>query len=120
MRSRVIPFLIAGALMGGCASDPGPSPDQEQEAAYSAVRTAADAGATDLEPAIMTSARKKLEASQVLIEEQRYAEARDLLEQATLDARLAESRVETQAVRNRLGDVRSSIESLQENLENQP
>lgn len=119
MRSRVISLLLFGVLVTGCASDPGPKPEEEREAAYSAVRSADDAGAMDVEPAIMAIAREKLEASQALMEEERYAEARLLLEEAALDARLAESRTQTQQVRNELGDLQASIDSLRRNLENQ-
>ncbi|GGY62270.1 DUF4398 domain-containing protein [Marinobacter zhanjiangensis] len=119
MRSRVISLLLFGVLVTGCATDPGPKPEEEREAAYSAVRSADDAGAMDVEPSIMNTAREKLEAAQVLIEEQRYAEARQLLEEATLDARLAASRTSTQQVRNELGDIQASIDSLRNNLENQ-
>lgn len=119
MRSRVISLLLFGALVTGCASDPGTKPEEEREAAYSAVRSADDAGAMDVEPSIMNTAREKLEEAQALTEEQRYSEARQLLEQAALDARLAESRTQTQQVRNELGDLQASIDSLRSNLENQ-
>lgn len=119
MRSRVITLLLFGALVTGCASDPGPKPEEEREAAYSAVRSADDAGAMDVEPSIMNIAREKLEAARVLMEEQRYSEARRLLDEATLDARLAESRTRTQEVRNQLGDLQTSIDALRSNLEDQ-
>lgn len=119
MRSRVIPLLIFSVLLTGCATDPGPKPDQEREAAYTAVRAADDAGATHVEPSMMNSAREKLEAAEPMIREERYTEARQLLEQATLDAELAHARADTQDVRNELGDLQTSIDSLNQNLEEQ-
>lgn len=116
---RVLPFLLSGLVLAGCASDPGPKPEEEMSAARTAVDAADSAGAQDAEPAILTAAREKLDSAETLIEEQRYSEARRLLEQAEVDARLAEARANTQKVRNELGDVRASIESLQRNLESQ-
>ncbi|WP_328188074.1 DUF4398 domain-containing protein [Marinobacter sp. OP 3.4] len=119
MRSRVISLLLFGALLTGCATDPGPKPEQEIEAAHSAIESADNAGAQDIEPALMTEAREKLEAAEALIGEQRNTRARHLLEQAALDARLAEARADTQQVRDALGDLQASIDSLRRNLENQ-
>jgi PBP1b-binding outer membrane lipoprotein LpoB len=119
MRSRVISLLLFAALITGCASDPGPKPEEERQAAYSAVRSADNAGAMDVESGMMNTAREKLERAQVLMEAQRYPEAKRMLDQAALDARLAESRTRTQQVRNELGDLQASIDSLRSNLENQ-
>ncbi|MFW5823725.1 MAG: DUF4398 domain-containing protein, partial [Marinobacter sp.] len=112
MCSRVLPFLFCGALLGGCASDPGPKPEDQRDAALTAVEAADEAGAEDAEPAVFQAAREKLKSAEALIEEKRYSKARVMLEQAEVDARLAEARARTQEVRNELGDLKVSIESL--------
>lgn len=119
MRSRVLPFLLSGIVIAGCATDPGPKPESELEAARSAVEAADKAGAQDVEPAMLTAAKSKLDSARTLIEAQRYAEARRVLEQAEVDAHLAEARAKTQEVRNELGDVKASIDSLRRNLDTQ-
>lgn len=119
MCTRVLPLLLSGLLLAGCASDPGPKPEDEMAAASTAIDSADSAGGRDAEPAMLTAARDKLASAETLIEEQRYPEARRLLEQAEVDARLAEARAKTQKVRDELGDVRASIDSLQRNLESQ-
>lgn len=120
MLSRVIPLMVfagVATILSGCASDPGPKPDNELDTALQAVEEADAAGATNEEPAMMTDAREKLEKAQELMAEENYAEARRLLEKAAVDARLAETRAQTQAVRSELGNMKSSIDSLRRNLE---
>lgn len=119
MCSRVLPLVLSGALFAGCASDPGPKPDDELSSARTAVQEADSAGARDVEPAMLAAARDKVASAESLIDEERYAEARRLLEQAEVDARLAEARTQTQEVRNELGEVKASIDSLRRNLESQ-
>ncbi|SFR64437.1 protein of unknown function [Marinobacter daqiaonensis] len=119
MKSPVKPLMaLAGlaALMAGCASDPGPKPSAELEEATLAVQEAETARAQNQEPALMEEARSKLTRARFLLEEQRHTEARQLLEQAALDARLAEARAGTQAVRDELGALMASIESLRNSL----
>ncbi|MGM0570538.1 DUF4398 domain-containing protein [Marinobacter sp.] len=119
MFSRVLPLLVSGALLTGCATDPGQKPDDQLASAQSALQSAANAGGEDVEPSMVASAREKVATAESMMTEERYAEARRLLEQAEVDARLAEARAETQQVRDELGDVRASIDSLRRNLENQ-
>lgn len=119
MCSRVLPLLLAGVLLAGCASDPGPTLEDELQAARTAMGEADNAGAQDAEPAMLSTAREKVTSAESLIEEERYPEARRLLEQAEVDARLAEARAQTQEVRDELGDINASIESLRRNLESQ-
>ena len=119
MQSRALLFLLSGALLAGCASDPGTKPEEELQAARTAIGEADSAEADAVEPALLTAAREKVNLAEALIEEQRYDEARRLLEQAEVDAQLAEARALTQEVRNELGDLRASIDSLRRNLESQ-
>lgn len=119
MRSRVLPLILAGGLLAGCASDPGPKPDQQLQATRTAITEADRAGAQDVEPAMLTGAREKLDSAAALIEQQEYEKAKRLLEQAELDARLAEARAQSQELRNEIGDLKASIDSLQRNLESQ-
>ncbi|SET85972.1 protein of unknown function [Marinobacter segnicrescens] len=119
MFSRVLPILVTGAFLTGCATNPGPKPDDQLASAQSALQSAANAGGEDTEPSMVAAAREKVATAESLITEERYGEARRLLEQAEVDARLAEARAETQKVRDELGDVRASIDSLRRNLENQ-
>lgn len=119
MFSRIFPLLVTGALVTGCATDPGPKPDDQLAATEAALLSATEAGGEDTEPSMIIGAREKLNTAENLIADERYEEARRLLEQAEVDARLAEARADTQKVREELGDVRTSIDSLRRNLENQ-
>ena len=73
MRSRVLPLILAGGLFAGCATDPGPKPDQQLQATRTAITEADRAGAQNVEPAMLTGAREKLDSAAALIEQQEYS-----------------------------------------------
>ena len=95
------------------------APSNKLQATRTAITEADRAGAQNVEPAMLTGAREKLDSAAALIEQQEYEKAKRLLEQAELDARLAEARAHSQELRNEIGDIKASIDSLQRNLESQ-
>lgn len=60
MFSRVLPILVTGAFLTGCATNPGPKPDDQLASAQSALQSAANAGGEDTEPSMVAAAREKV------------------------------------------------------------
>ncbi len=120
MTSRVTTpalLMVLATFLAGCASDPGVKPTDKLSAATTAVEQADDAGAGNQEPVLLNEAKTKVADARELIGAKKYDEARRKLEQAAVDAQLAEARAETQKVRTAVGELNSTIESLRQNLE---
>ncbi|MGH6921178.1 MAG: DUF4398 domain-containing protein [Geminicoccaceae bacterium] len=75
------------AALAACASVPAPL--QDVAAAERAVQAAADADAARLAPAAYDQARGKLEAAKTALQARQHLQARQLAEQALVDAELA-------------------------------
>ena len=83
--------VALGALLAACGSTP-PPPVDAVAAAQTAVTSAEQANAATLAPAELDRARDKLLRAQAAIQQEDNVEARRLAEQASVDARLAETR----------------------------
>lgn len=82
--------LVAALWQAGCASYP---PPREQLAvATAAVDSAARAGAAELAPADLSTARDKLARANASMIERKHERAHMLAEAALVDARLAEAK----------------------------
>jgi hypothetical protein len=74
-------------LMAGCASTP--PPIVQMAVARAAVSDANKAGANELAPVQLQSAKDKMSAAETAMAKKNYALATDLAEQAEVDAKLA-------------------------------
>jgi hypothetical protein len=94
--------------VAACASVP--APVQEVADAERAVQAAADAGAGTLAPAELEKARRKLDAARSALQAQQHLQARQLAEQALVDAELAqvtaraEEAARSTSIRAQIGD----------------
>ena len=102
-------------LMAACASK-GTVPHQDLNAAEESVRQAEAADARDFEPVLLNRAQNKVADARQLIDQESYQEAERMLEQAQVDAQLAEARAETAKARNAVEEVNQSIEQLRRQL----
>jgi hypothetical protein len=96
-------------VLAACASIPAPVQDVAQ--AERAVQAAVDADAGTLAPAELEKARRKLDAAKTALRAQQHLEARQLAEQAVVDAELAgvaaraeEATRSAAAIRAQIGD----------------
>jgi hypothetical protein len=80
-------LAIALCMLAGCTSVP--APVQEVAGAERAVQAAGAADAASLAPAELEKARGKLEAARRALAAREHARARQLAEQAVVDAELA-------------------------------
>lgn len=84
-------FLVAVALfLAGCASTP--APVEQMAVSRNAVIAANSAGANEFAPLQLKSAMDKMAGAEHAMTEKDYAQARQLAEQAQVDAQLAEAK----------------------------
>lgn len=108
--------LLGIALtIGGCAST-GEPPEAELKSAESSLQQAVSADAREREPILLNDAQNKVADAKNMMDQQKYTQAKRLLEQATVDAQLADARSETDKAREAVKEINDNIESLREEL----
>jgi hypothetical protein len=104
--------MIAG--LAACAGDP--EPEAELAAAEVAVDEAEEANAPAQASGSYELARDKLERAREAMDDGDNLEARRLAEQALVDAQLAEAEARSEVARTNADELRTSIETLQDEL----
>jgi hypothetical protein len=112
--------LCAVTLLALAACASGPPPDDEIAAAEVALTEAADADAMERAPAPLALARDKLERAQRAVADGDNREAARLAEQALADAQLAAAEARSMTARAHAEEVRTSIETLREEVSRRP
>ncbi|ELX13557.1 hypothetical protein Jab_1c21930 [Janthinobacterium sp. HH01] len=105
------------ALLGlsACASDKTPA-TADVAVSRAAVANATSAGAADLAPAEMQSARDKLMRANQALAAKDYKTAQDLANQASADAQLAQSKASSAKATTAADELQQSIRTLREEL----
>lgn len=87
---RSLPALVASTsvFLTACAASP-PAPTEQIAVSKAAVAQASSAGASELAPTELQTAREKLDRAAVAMGSKDYEQARILAEQAQVDAQLA-------------------------------
>jgi hypothetical protein len=102
------PALMSTLLvLAACASVP--APVHEVADAERAVEAAADADAGILAPAELETARRKLDAARSALLAQQHLKARQLAEQAVVDAELAQVTARAEAAARSAAEMRAQI-----------
>lgn len=112
--------LCAVTLLGLAACASGPPPDDEIAAAEVGLTEAADADAMERAPAPLALARDKLERARRAAADGENREAARLAEQALADAQLAAAEARSATARAHADEVRTSIETLREEVSRRP
>lgn len=81
--------ILATAMIAGCASTPPPL--EQMAVSRAAVASASSSGANDTAPVQLKSAMDKMTAAEKAMSEEKYDLARNLAEEAQVDAQLAAS-----------------------------
>ena len=102
-------------IIGGCAS-PGERPDADLNNAQNSIQEAVSADAREYEPILLNDAQNKVADAENLIDQEKYVEAERLLEQAAVDAQLAEARSDTAKARQAVKEINDNIESLRQQI----
>lgn len=103
--------LCSCAVLAGCAGTP---PTEQFAVTNSVVKSAVTAGGPEFAPAEMKAAQDKLAQAEVLLQDQRYDEARRLAEQAEWDARVAERKALASKAQKTLQDSQQGVEQIRE------
>jgi hypothetical protein len=118
-RARRLPRAVSSAavvsaalLLVACAS-PAPAPVEALTHARAALTQAEAAGANQLAPVELLSAREKLNKADTAVREQRFADARRLADEATVDAQLAERTARVQRARQATTEMQRSNATLE-------
>ncbi|WP_111498342.1 MULTISPECIES: DUF4398 domain-containing protein [Marinobacter] len=114
-KARLALVLGLAGFMAACASS-GTMPSEDKSAAEGAIRQAETSDARDYEPVLLNRAQNKVADAQQLIDAEKFREAEDLLEQATVDAELAAARTETAKAREAVDEINENIEQLRQQL----
>lgn len=96
--------------LAGCASEP--IPTEQFALSQSAIESATAAGATEYAALDIKNARDKLAAAQRAVEEKEYVAAAALAEEATVDAKLAETKAESEKAKKSLAELQDNLRTL--------
>lgn len=113
-------YLAAGAigcaiaLMAGCASVPPPT--EQIAVSKSAIANAVSAGGSEFAPVEMRSAQEKLDRANAAMGKEDYENARQLAEEAQVDARLAEKKAQSAKARQSASVMQEDIRVLRDEL----
>lgn len=122
MRTVELKLLSAAFVLMGlvaCASQKTPAV-ADVAVSRSAVESATSAGAAELAPDEMQSARDKLMRANQALAAKDYRTAQDLATQASADAKLAQSKANSAKATNAANELQESIRVLREELSRQP
>lgn len=118
MRPRyTLPMLFAtAALLSACASQKTPA-TADVAVSRAAVENAAQAGAAELAPDELLSAREKLQRASRALADKDYKLASDLAQQAQADAKLAQSKATSAKATSAANEVQENVRVLREELD---
>jgi hypothetical protein len=108
---HVAVLLAVAAAAAGCAS--APMPTDRLALAERAVQDAERAGAVELAPVEMRSAREKLTAAQKATSEREAEQAARFSEQAEIDGQLAEATARAEKSARAVSELEDSLRALQ-------
>lgn len=108
-------FLLALLALTACASKQPPT--RELALAESAVDKATRSGGYEYAPLELRAAQEKLTQARVAMEAEEYTKAQRLLEQAEVDARLAEEMTSTARSRQALEELQQGIDLLNKEIQ---
>ena len=111
----MIAFIYGAIGAGGCSSVQPPTATVSQ--AQLAVREADQSKASQYAPLELRKAQEKLAEAEKAMRNEEYLKARRLAEAALVDARLAESKANSEIARQNAAELRKTIESLRAETE---
>jgi hypothetical protein len=114
-RLAILCTIAAVLGLSACASEKTPA-TADVAVSRAAVANATGAGAADLAPAEMQSAREKLMRANQALAAKDYKTAQDLATQASADAQLAQSKANSAKATSAADELQQSIRTLREEL----
>lgn len=114
--SLAVSLLAATALFTGCASSV-PAPNQQVLASEAAVTSATSAGAADLAPTELRTARDKLAQAKVAVAAEHNEHASRLAREVQADANLAEAKARNAKAQKAASELGEGNRVLREELQ---
>lgn len=115
-RAAVLFVFFSALTVAGCGSSV-EKPTEKLAIAQSAILNARENEAQVYATLELSQAEKKLEQAKEAIAKEEYTKAANLLDQAILEAKHAETKAESARAQSQAGKMRDSIESLRHEIE---
>lgn len=119
-RSIKVAAACAALLAAGCATVSGPPPTDQLAVAQAAVSDASSAGGPEYASADYRNAQRKLTGAHAALSVGDNRTARDLAEEAEVDARLAATRARSTKAVRAAAEVQASIRALRDEIARTP
>lgn len=114
----IVVSVIATIFVAGCVSIPAtPAPTEQMAVSRSALNSAISAGGNEFAPLQTKLAMEKMKSAERAIEKKDYVHARQLAEQAQIDAKLAESTARAAKAQKAADEVRESNRVLRHEID---
>ena len=104
-------------LFTGCGSSKLPAPSSELAAANQSVEQAKLVGAEEYAPLEIRAARQKLDRARQLMNDKKHAQAKMVIEQAMLDAELAQVKSLSSKSEKAVNELQETIKTLKEEIQ---
>ncbi len=108
-------IVLLALLFGACSSTKPPTQKLTQTEA--SIRQAEQVGAEEYAPLEIREARKKLEQSKDLVEDEKYEEAKRTADQAMVNAELAQIKSLSAKAQKAVYELKQSIQALQDEIQ---
>ena len=115
MMHRIGVTVAVAIFMAGCASTP--APIEQMAISRAAVSNASSAGGNEFAPLQLKSAMEKMDGAERAMTEKKYDQARQLAEQAQVDAQLAEATARSAKEQKSADALQESNRVLREEIE---
>ena len=113
----LFPTLAACAALALAACASTPPPTEQLAVSSAAVANAVGAGATELAPVEMKSARDKLDRAKLAMDSKDYGSALTLAQEAQVDAGVAQAKAQSVKARKAAETVREDSRALSEEMD---
>jgi hypothetical protein len=116
IKGHVLMLCLGLLALAGCAPATQP-PASQMALAQDAVEKASAASAYEYAPVELKAARDKIDQAKTAMQSKDYASSQRLLEQAEVDARLAEARSNAAKAQRAVEELQKSIDLLREEIQ---
>ncbi len=112
---RIVVTVAVAIVMAGCASTP--APIEQMAISRAAVNNASSAGGNEFAPLQLKSAMEKMDGAERAMADKKYDQARQLAEQAQVDAQLAEATARSAKAQKAADAVQEDIRVLRQEID---
>lgn len=118
--ARLLAAGLALAVLAGCASQRAAEAEPALAAGAASLEAARAAGAPEYAPVLLDAASAKLERAQLLLSHGDARQARQLAQEADLDAQLARASAGAERSQRALTEIEAALRTLRQEVERTP